>query len=173
MPKRQASKACALNEQSPQKAYGGGKNGGGDLPRGIAAMDVGSDYLSGFAHRVPSAATTVAGAFDARGPKDGSTIGFLRGVAPSAFQGQANDLVVATDSAAANPDDSPIVECDHFSHLKNEEALRAIGDAVAETLQGPTAALTRDLPVPAQPLGTRTPGSPSSEPEPDGRSVRW
>ena len=62
------------------------------LPRAIAAMEPGSDYLTAFAHRPPDRTTTIAGAIDPSDPVEANTLGFLRGDAPTAFGRHSNDL---------------------------------------------------------------------------------
>jgi pimeloyl-ACP methyl ester carboxylesterase len=104
----------------------------GGLPRGIAAMDVGSDYFSGFAHRPPSATSTVAGDIDPTGPDDAFGLGLLRGMATSAFEGQENDLVVSTESARGKSPDTLTVTSDHFSYLCQAATLDAIAAAIRE-----------------------------------------
>ncbi len=98
----------------------------GRLPRGIAAMDPGSDYLAAFAHRPPTETTTVAGAIDPAGPVEANTVGFLRGIAKTAFGGQPNDLVVSEDSARGECADTLTVEADHFSYWQNRKVLDRI-----------------------------------------------
>ena len=105
----------------------------GGLPRGIAAMDVGSDYLSGFAHRALTATTTIAGDIDPTGADDANTVGFLRGVAGTAFPGQENDLVVSTESARGNCGDTVTVASDHFSYLR-QDAVHAVIDGALRTM---------------------------------------
>jgi len=105
----------------------------GGLPRGIAAMDVGSDYLSGFAHRALTATTTVAGDIDPAGPDNANTVGFLHGVAGTAFPGQATDLVVSTESARGNCVDTVTVASDHFSYLR-QDAVHAAIDGALDTV---------------------------------------
>lgn len=98
----------------------------GPLPRGIAAMDPHSDYLAAFAHRSPERTTTVAGAIDPSGPVEANGIGFLRGIAATAFGGHPNDLVVSEDSARGDCIDTLTVETDHFSYWENQDVLDLI-----------------------------------------------
>jgi pimeloyl-ACP methyl ester carboxylesterase len=132
----------------------------GEVPRGIAAMDVDSDYFSGFAHRPLKATTTVAGDIDPSGPKLANGVGFLRGMARDVFKGAANDLLVTTDSATGGCVDTSSVECDHFSYFQNDQALAAIDRALAdasderqEVVRRATdfsKGLEKDMPVPKQ-----------------------
>jgi pimeloyl-ACP methyl ester carboxylesterase len=123
----------------------------GGPPRGIAAMDVDSDYLSGFEHRPPVGTTAIAGEVDSVG-SNAYAIGFRQRVAAFAFS-EANDLVVASDSAAGGlePPHTHVVKCDHFSYLdqSHDKVFEAIDEAVTATLRPTQLAIGEGgLPVP-------------------------
>lgn len=94
-------------------------------------MDVGSDYLSGFAHRPLSASTTIAGDVDFLGQMDSHGVAFLGGLAKSAFPGQLNDLVVSVNSAAGDCLETHTVAADHFSYCREDDAVALIAECIS------------------------------------------
>jgi hypothetical protein len=117
----------------------------GRLPRGLAAMEPGSDYLAAAALQLLSETTTVAGDIDPHGPIDANAIGFLRGISADAFAGVPNDLVVAADSARGDCLDTVTVASDHFSYMLDSEVQARICRMLPDH---PSPGLKRDLPVP-------------------------
>jgi hypothetical protein len=77
-------------------------------------MSPGSDYLSGFVHRLPDRTTPFAGVTPATG--DGYGLAFIQGFAQHAFAGVPNDLIVSASSASAGLPEVTTLTCDHFSY---------------------------------------------------------
>jgi hypothetical protein len=99
-----------------------------DPPQGITDMSPGPGYLSGFKLRPPESIHTFAGAV----PECGANgHGFLRGLS-SVLLADPHDLVVPTASALGGrkEEDGKQVISDHFTYLKNEAVLDAIGAAI-------------------------------------------
>jgi pimeloyl-ACP methyl ester carboxylesterase len=90
-----------------------------DMPRGLAAMEPGSDYLQGAALSTVRVGTRIGGRVDPAGVTDSYGIQFLAGLAHPAFWSDPNDLVVSAVSACDQDPAAPaaVHACDQFSYL--------------------------------------------------------
>jgi pimeloyl-ACP methyl ester carboxylesterase len=98
----------------------------GELPVGLKAMDPDEDYIStsrlfAFADTVP-----FAGSIDPDGLQDSFGLAALAGLAASAFDGAANDLVVAQASASGGCDAAQLLSTDHFSYLEHPDVIKCV-----------------------------------------------